>query len=93
VVSHCKCSEVNQYLVNNSIFDPFYQRHLGLDQLSSAGLMANMYVNKYGISQEQAAKIAVKNRMYALDNPYAHLQKKISIDDVLNSKMMAYPLK
>ena len=93
VVSHCKCSEVNQYLVSNSIFDPFYQRHLGLDQLSSAGLMANMYLNKYGISQEQAAKIAVKNRMYALDNPYAHLQKKISIDDVLNSKMMAYPLK
>ena len=93
VVSHCKCSEVNQYLVNNSIFDPFYQRHLGLDQLSSAGLMANMYVNKYGISQEQAAKIAVKNRLYALDNPYAHLQKKISIDDILNSKMMAYPLK
>jgi acetyl-CoA C-acetyltransferase len=93
VVSHCKCSEVNQYLINNSIFDPFYQRHLGLDQLSSAGLMANMYVNKYGISQEQAAKIAVKNRTYALDNPYAHLQKKISIDDVLNSKMMAYPLK
>jgi acetyl-CoA C-acetyltransferase len=93
VVSHCKCSEVNQYLVNNSIFDPFYQRHLGLDQLSSAGLMTNMYVNKYGISQEQAAKIVVKNRMYALDNPYAHLQKKISIDDVLNSKMMACPLK
>jgi len=93
VVSHCKCSEVNQYLVNNSIFDPFYQRHLGLDQLSSAGLMANMYMNKYGISQEQAAKIAMKNRIYALDNPYAHLQEKISIDDVLNSKMMAYPLK
>ena len=93
VVSHCKCSEVNQYLVNNSIFDPFYQRHLGLDQLSSAGLMANMYVNKYGVSQEQAAKVAVKNRKYALDNPYAHLQEKITIDDVLNSKMMAYPLK
>jgi len=93
VVSHCKCSEVNQYLVNNSIFDPFYQRHLGLDQVSSAGLMANMYMQKYGISEEQAAKVAVKNRKYALDNPYAHLQKKISIDDVLNSKMMAYPLK
>ena len=93
VVSHCKCSEVNQYLVNNSIFDPFYQRHLGLDQVSSAGLMANMYKQKYGISEEQAAKVVVKNRKYALDNPYAHLQKKISINDVLNSKMMAYPLK
>ena len=93
VVSHCKCSEVSQYLVNNTIFDPYYQRHLGLDQISSAGLMANMYMNKYGVSEEQAAKVVVKNRKNALNNPHAHLQKEISVEDVLNSKMLAYPLK
>ncbi len=93
VVSHCKCSEVNQYLVNNTIFDPYYQRHLGLDQISSAGLMANMYMNKYGVTEEQAAKVVVKNRKNALNNPYAHLQKEVTIGDVLNSKMMAHPLK
>ena len=93
VVSHCKCSEVSQYLVNNSIFDPFYQRHLGLDQISSAGLMANMYMNKYGVTEEQAAKVVVKNRKNALNNPYAHLQKEVSVEEVLNSPMMAYPLK
>ena len=93
VVSHCKCSEVNQYLVNNTIFDPYYQRHLGLDQISSAGLMANMYMTKYGISEEQAAKIVIKNRKNALNNPYAHLRKEVSLNEVLNSPMMAYPLK
>ena len=93
VVSHCKCSEVNQYLVNNTIFDPYYQRHLGLDQISSAGLMANMYMNKYGVTEEQAARVVVKNRKNALNNPYAHLQEEITLKDVLKSKMMAYPLK
>ncbi|MFW9880137.1 MAG: thiolase family protein [Candidatus Thorarchaeota archaeon] len=93
VVSHSKCSEGDQYLINNSIFDPFYQRHLGLDQISSAGLMANMYMSKYGINEEQAAKVVVKNRKNAINNPYAHLQKEISINDVLNSPMLAYPLK
>ena len=93
VVSHCKCSEVSQYLVNNTIFDPYYQRHLGLDQISAAGLMANMYMNKYGITEEQAARVVVKNRKNALNNPYAHLQKEISIKEVLDSKMLAYPLK
>jgi acetyl-CoA C-acetyltransferase len=93
VVSHCKCSEVDQYLVNNTIFDPYYQRHLGLDQISSAGLMANMYMNKYGVTEEQAAEVVVKNRKNALNNPYAHLQKEVTLKDVLNSKMMAYPLK
>ncbi len=93
VVSHCKCSEVNQYLVNNTIFDPYYQRHLGLDQISSAGLMANMYMNKYGVTEEQAAKVVVKNRKNALNNPYAHLQEEVTIEDVMKSKMIAYPLK
>ena len=93
VVSHCKCSEVSQYLVNNTIFDPYYQRHLGLDQISSAGLMANMYTNKYGVTEQQAAKVVVKNRKNALNNPYAHLQEEVTIKNVLNSKMMAYPLK
>ncbi len=93
VVSHSKCSEGDQYLINNSIFDPFYQRHLGLDQISSAGLMANMYMSKYGINEEQAAEVVVKNRKNAIKNPYAHLQNEVSIDEVLNSPMMAYPLK
>jgi acetyl-CoA C-acetyltransferase len=93
VVSHSKCSEGDQYLINNSIFDPFYQRHLGLDQISSAGLMANMYMSKYGITAEQAAKVVSKNRKNALNNPFAHLQKEISVDEVLKSPMLAYPLK
>ncbi|MHA1192957.1 MAG: thiolase family protein [Promethearchaeota archaeon] len=93
VVSHCKCSEVSQYLVNNTIFDPFYQRHLGLDQVSAAGLMANMYMNKYSISEEQAAQVVVKNRKNALNNPFAHLKQEVTIDDVLTSNMIAYPLK
>ena len=93
VVSHSKCSEGDQCLINNSIFDPFYQRHLGLDQISSAGLMANMYMSKYGITEEQAAKVVVKNRKNALNNPYAHIQKEVSVEDVLKSPMLAYPLK
>ena len=93
VVSHCKCSEGDQYLINNSIFDPFYQRALGLDQISAAGLMANMYANKYGITEDQAAKVVLKNRKNALNNPYAHLQEAVAIEDILFSPMIAYPLK
>jgi acetyl-CoA C-acetyltransferase len=93
VISHSKCSEGDQYLINNSIFDPFYQRALGLDQVSSAGLMANMYMTKYGVSQTQAAQVVVKNRKNALSNPYAHLQEEVTIEEVLDSPMIAYPLK
>jgi acetyl-CoA C-acetyltransferase len=93
VVSHSKCSEGDQYLINNSIFDPFYQRALGLDQVSAAGLMANMYMRKYGITESQAAQVVVKNRKNALSNPYAHLQEEVTVEAVLDSPMVAYPLK
>ncbi|MBD3337753.1 MAG: thiolase family protein [Candidatus Lokiarchaeota archaeon] len=93
VVSHTKCSEGDQCLINNSIFDPFYQRHLGIDQISAAGLMANMYMTKYKITEEQAAKVVVKNRRNALNNPFAHIKKEVSVEDVLNSPLLAHPLK
>ncbi|MFX1435273.1 MAG: thiolase family protein, partial [Promethearchaeota archaeon] len=62
-------------------------------QISSAGLMANMYMTKYGFTEEQAANVVVKNRKNALSNPYAHLRKEVTLDEVLYSPMMAYPLK
>ncbi|MFX0043972.1 MAG: thiolase family protein, partial [Candidatus Hodarchaeota archaeon] len=42
---------------------------------------------------EQAARVVVKNRMNALNNPYAHLQEKVSFEEILDSAMLAYPLK
>ncbi|RLG53117.1 MAG: thiolase domain-containing protein [Thermoproteota archaeon] len=56
-------------------------------------MLANAHMKRYGTTEEQLAMVGVKNHSNALNNPYAHLHKKINIDDVLNSKMVAYPLK
>ena len=52
------------------------------------------YMHEYGITHEQMAKVAVENRKWALHHPYAAMNKKgeISIDDVINSPMIASPL-
>ncbi|GAI66447.1 unnamed protein product, partial [marine sediment metagenome] len=39
------------------------------------------------------AEIAVKNRGYARMNPYAHGPMKITVEDVINSPVIAYPLR
>jgi len=93
VVSHCKGSESDARTVTNSMFDPIYQRSLGIDAIAAAALQARVYQDRYGISEEQCAKVTMKNRANALNNPNAHLAGRLSLDDVMNSKNIASPLK
>ncbi|HEY97599.1 MAG TPA: thiolase family protein [Dehalococcoidia bacterium] len=50
------------------------------------------WMEKYGITQRQFAKVAVKNSKNGALNPNAQFRKPLSIDDVLNSRVIAYPL-
>ncbi|MDG6997162.1 MAG: thiolase domain-containing protein [Nitrososphaerota archaeon] len=57
------------------------------------GSIARAYMTKYGTTEEQFANVAVKNHENALSNPNAHLHKKITVDDVMHSPVVASPLK
>jgi acetyl-CoA C-acetyltransferase len=93
VVAHCKGSESVSSLITNGMFDPIYQRALGLDAVTSSALQARAYMGKYGISEEQCARVSVKNHGNAKNNPYAQLPMDISVKDVLASRMLANPIK
>lgn len=56
-------------------------------------LHATAHMQKYGTTEKQLAEVAVKSHKYASMNPYAHFQKRISIDDVLSSRVVSWPLK
>lgn len=56
-------------------------------------LIANAYFDKYQANETHLAKVAVKNHDNALLNPLAHFQKQITVEDVLNSRVIASPLK
>jgi acetyl-CoA C-acetyltransferase len=56
-------------------------------------LYANAYMNKYGATEQDLALVAVKNHKYGSMNPLAHLQNRISVEDVLSSMVIASPLK
>ncbi len=75
-------------------FDPVWERPSLAGALGPLALMAGMYSAKYGITAEQAAKVTVKNRSNAANNPFAHLQMpNITIDYVMSSQMISYPLR
>ena len=93
VVAQRKESETIRSSIENNAFDPIYLRPLGLDFLTAAALQAIRYMHVYGLTEEQFAKVVVKNRKNAKNSPYARQDKDITIKDVLRSKMLAYPIK
>ena len=49
------------------------------------------HMRKYGTTQEQIAKIAVKNHEHGVLNPHAQYQKETPLEDVLNARVIAWP--
>jgi acetyl-CoA C-acetyltransferase len=56
-------------------------------------LMAQRHFHDYNTTEEHLAKIAVKNHKNALYNPVAQFKNEITVEDVLNSRVIASPLK
>jgi acetyl-CoA C-acetyltransferase len=94
VLGVCKGSENPENDVLTHFFtDPFYQRQMGLNETISAALQKREYMDRFGITEEQCAGVVVKNLKNALGNPYAHVKKKVGLDDVLASEVVMDPLK
>lgn len=49
------------------------------------------YLKTYGVTEEDLARVAVVQREWAAMNPRATLREPITVDDVLNSPMIAWP--
>lgn len=71
----------------------------GIYPLFYAGLAA-LWCRSNGVTEEDCARIAVKNRNNAMDNKKTQwyrgegqVKPKLTVDDVMNSRMIAYPIK
>jgi acetyl-CoA C-acetyltransferase len=56
-------------------------------------MIAQAHMAAFGTTEEQMAMVAVKNHYYGSLNPFAHMQKEITLDKALTSFIVAYPLK
>jgi acetyl-CoA C-acetyltransferase len=80
-------------LVSNVAMDPFFYRPMGVGATATLALQCCDYGTRYGVSEEQAAAVVVKNRSQGANNPYAHLRSPVTRDQVLASKVIASPLR
>ncbi|HEU4758406.1 MAG TPA: thiolase family protein [Dehalococcoidia bacterium] len=73
-------------------------REYSTEGVMGTGLMPGVFgqagvehMRKYGTTQEQFAKIAVKNHKHSTLNPYAQYQVETPLEDVLNARVIAWP--
>lgn len=69
-----------------------FEQPYGLSVPAAYALVAQRYMYEYGATSEHLAAIAVSHRNHASLHPNAHYREPFTIEDVLNSRMIASPL-
>ena len=77
----------------NLIWDRFYEHDFALNTVTMTALAAQRYMHLYGTTEEQFARVVVRARRHAMNNPNAHLKGEITVDQVLASRRIAWPFK
>jgi acetyl-CoA C-acetyltransferase len=76
-----------------TIFDHTTERPLLPNLLWIFALEMNRYMQTYGISKEDIARVSVQHKRNAAGHPCAMLAKAdITLEDVLNSEVLAWPV-
>ena len=77
-----------------TLTDPYWDRAVASGAVGNFALSVSQYMADRGVTELQAALVAVKARRNAVRNPHAHLQMPgITVEEVLASRLLAHPLR
>lgn len=89
-MSHVQTWKGNEFIALAS--DVNYDYPVGGFYSGYYAMMVNRHIHEFGTNVEQMAMVSVKNHMNAFYNPYSQKEKRLTIEDVRNAEMVAYPL-
>jgi acetyl-CoA acetyltransferase len=72
--------------------NPQFELPFGVPLTNGYAMAGRAHMHEFGTTSEQLAQVAVSARKHACLNPAAEMQTPLSIDDVLNSRVVADPL-
>jgi acetyl-CoA C-acetyltransferase len=73
--------------------DIIWESPFGLTMPAGYALYARAHMAKYGTTEEQMAKVRVKNSHYGVANPKANYRKELTLEEIVNSEVITSPLK
>jgi acetyl-CoA C-acetyltransferase len=94
VEAHSKASDILTYMdIVQFGIDPIFNRPLGGHPYYIAGLEMNRYLHDTCTTEEQCAQVVVKNKKNAILNSYAAYGAEVTLEQVMHSERLFYPLK
>src|SRR5262249_24410184 len=89
-MTHLPTPKVSE-LIGRSI-DP-YERTYGATMPALAGLVTRALIARQGVTLREIAQVSVKNHANGARNPFAHLPDPVGLEQVMESRMVADPLR
>ncbi len=85
-------------------FNPVWERPRFGGAIAGLAVEASKYMHNYKVTERDGARVAVRERLHALNNPYTHLHqewmKSMEIEQIVDllitseeNQMLAYPLR
>ncbi|MDE2059289.1 MAG: thiolase domain-containing protein [candidate division NC10 bacterium] len=69
------------------------EMRLGLTFPGTFGIIMRRHMHQYGTTREQVAMVSIKNRSNGSTNPKAHFQKPVTLEEILESRLICDPLR
>jgi acetyl-CoA C-acetyltransferase len=76
-----------------AMHDPFTSGQATVNAITAAALQASHYMAAHGASERAMASVAVKNRGNGALNPFAQLRKPVTVDEVVESPVLSWPIR
>lgn len=93
VVAGADAVRYDDTVISNAAYDPFFRRPIGLYNVSSYALVAASLLRGAGLTEKDLAQLAANNYQTATGNANAHRKDNYSVDDILASPMVSWPLR
>lgn len=92
VIGWEKNSESDTSGAITTAFDPVWDRLVFAGAISGLAVEAQAYMARYGATDRDGARVSVRDRKHAMNNPHAQLRKEVNLEEVLASPMLADPI-
>ena len=82
---------VSRAVASQREYNPYESPYRPILPISAYAMAAARHMHQYGTTREQLAEVAVAARQWALMNPKAWEKEPLTVDQVLNARMVSYP--
>jgi acetyl-CoA acetyltransferase len=89
-MTHRTTPEVSKII--SRVIDP-EERRYGATMPALAAMVTRVFMARHGVGLREISQVAVKNHLNGSRNPDAHFQETVTLDQVMESRMVADPLR